>query len=116
MAGLKLESKYKNKRVEIDGHVFPSRKEAYHYRKLKLLMEAGIVKDIILQPPFELQPKFKTPQGETIRAIKYVADFKVFYADGRIEVVDVKGYKTAEYKLKKKMFLYKFPGITFVEV
>ena len=108
-------SKYNNIPEEIDGHRFPSRKEAAYYLKLKLLMRAGIVTDITLQPAYELQPKFKTASGETIRAIKYVADFKVYYADGHIEVVDVKGFKTKEYQLKKKLFLYRNPGVIFVE-
>lgn len=33
----------------------------------------------------------------------YYADFKVTYADGRVEVVDVKGFITDVYSLKKKM-------------
>lgn len=61
------------------------------------------------------QPSFKR-EGKTVRAIKYVADFVVTLADGTREVVDTKGYKTPEYKLKKKLLLYKYPGIIFKEV
>lgn len=35
---------------------------------------------------------------------KYVVDFHVHYADGRHELVEVKGYWTPEAKLKRKLF------------
>lgn len=107
--------KYHNKKVEIDGIVFDSKKEANYYCELKILKMAGKVKDFELQVPFELQPKFKY-EGKTIRAIKYVADFVVKYPDGLKVVVDTKGFRTKDYLLKRKMLLYKYPGILFEEV
>lgn len=44
-----------------------------------------------------------------MRAITYVCDFYLIYKDGRSEVIDVKGMATPEAKLKRKMFLYKYP-------
>lgn len=35
---------------------------------------------------------------------KYVVDFHVHYADGRHELVEVKGYPTKDWLLKKKLF------------
>lgn len=107
--------KYHNKKVEIDGIVFDSKKEGDYYCNLKILKKAGMVKSFELQVPFELQPKFKH-EGKTIRAIKYVADFVVTYPDGRQIVVDTKGFRTKEYLLKRKMLLYKYPDILFEEV
>lgn len=107
--------KYHNKKVEIDGIVFDSKKEGNYYCELKILKMAGKVKDFELQVPFELQPKFKY-EGKTIRAIKYVADFVVTYPDGLKVVVDTKGFRTKDYLLKRKMLLYKYPGILFEEV
>lgn len=107
--------KYHNKKVIIDGIAFDSKKEANYYCELKILKMAGKVKDFELQVPFELQPKFKY-DGKTTRAIKYIADFVVKYADGHVEVVDVKGMRLDVYKLKRKLLLYKYPEIIFKEV
>ncbi len=109
-------SKYHSKKITIDGITFDSQKEAYRYRELKLLERSGKIKDISLQHKFELQPSFKK-NGKTIRAITYIADFVYFDLERMVNVVeDVKGYKTKEYLLKKKMFEYKYPYLTIKEV
>lgn len=103
-------SKYKNQPIEIDGHKFPSRKEANRYIQLKLLEKAGKIVSLEIQVPFELQPKF-VHNGRTIRAIKYVADFVYFDSRGKMHIEDVKGsedFTTPEFKLKRKMFIYKY--------
>lgn len=104
-------SKYSNKKSVVDGITFDSKKEAEYYCSLKLLKRAGIVKEIELQPKFILQEKFKK-NGKTHRAITYIADFKVTYADGKVEIVDVKGMETDVFKLKKKMFEYQYPDLS----
>ena len=73
------------------------------------------IKDFELQVPFVLQPSFKR-NGKTERAIKYIADFVVHYPDGHKQVVDTKGMRTEMFKLKRKMLLYKYPDIDFLEV
>lgn len=78
-------------------------------------MQAGDIKSFELQPEFILQEGF-THQGVKHRPIKYRADFKVFYPDGRVEIVDVKGKRTKEYQIKKKLLLKKHSGIWFTEV
>ena len=75
---------------------------------LKLKKE-GTVKSFKMQFPYELQEKF-TKNGKTYRAISYVADFVVVYNDF-IEVVDTKGKETVEFKIKKKLFEYKYPEL-----
>lgn len=60
-----------------------------------------------------LSPEFKvlryTSQVPYLIVVKgtkigtYYADFVVEYADGHQEVIDVKGVRTAVYKLKKKL-------------
>ena len=80
-----------------------------------MLKMVGIVDDIELQVPFELVPKFKY-KGKTIRAMKYIADFVVTYTDGHKEIVDVKGFRTEAYGLKKKLLLSQHPDIDFKEV
>lgn len=111
-------NKYGNKRITIDGHNFPSTKEGNRYLTLKMLQKQRFIKDLVLQPKFELQPKF-TYKGERHRAIHYMADFKYFSNALCEEIVeDVKsdnGFRTEIYKLKKKLFLYKYPDVNFIE-
>ena len=67
-------NKYKNKKITIDGHEFPSKKEGNRYLELKLLQRAGEIRNLELQPRFLLQESFKK-NGKTYRKIEYVADF-----------------------------------------
>ena len=48
--------KYKNKKVEVDGIEFDSKKESRRYWELKLLQQAGKITDLQLQREFELIP------------------------------------------------------------
>lgn len=106
-------NKYNNKKPFVDGIRFDSKKEAKFYKDLKLQMAAGEIKEFELQPKFVLLEKEK--DRVTGRGIKYIADFKITYADGSVEVIDVKGHKTQVYKLKKKLLLAKYPKINFRE-
>lgn len=90
--------------------LFDSILEASYYRDLLLLQKAGEVKYIELQPKFTLQPRFEK-NGIKIDAITYTADFKVQYSNGKVEIIDVKGMVTKEFKLKWKIFEYKFPEL-----
>ena len=109
-------SKYRSRKTTVYGITFDSKKEANRYCELRLLEMAGKIKDLELQYQFVLQPPFKK-NGKTIRAITYIADFVYFDLERKkIVVEDVKGYKTKEYMLKRKMFEYKFPDLTIVEI
>lgn len=103
---LESKSKYGAKKTVVDGIKFDSRLEAEHYASLKLLERAGVIQNLTLQPRFLLQEGFKY-QGHKERKIEYVADFQ-YEQDGRIIVEDTKGFKTDIYKLKRKLFLYKY--------
>jgi hypothetical protein len=96
-------SKYRNKTCIIDGIKFQSIKEGARYSELKLLKRAGLIKDFACQPMFVLQDGYRRKDGKKIIAIKYFADFKVEYPDGRVEIEDVKSPATA----KKESFLIK---------
>lgn len=110
-------NKYKNKPVVIDGIRFDSQKEGIRYKELKLLERAGLIKDIKLQTTFELQPSFDK-NGNKFRAITYRADFDYITKDGKHIIEDVKSHitKTEVYKIKKKMFEYKYPELTIKEI
>ena len=124
-------SKYLNKRVEVDGIEFASKKEAKRYRDLLLLLNAGQITDLQLQVPYELIPAQKEPPtlgpkggkkpGKTLeRACVYIADFVYKDEFGRTVVEDVKGYRgnTGAYsvfRIKKKLMLWRY-GISVKEV
>ncbi len=73
-------NKYRNKKVIVDDYVFDSIQESRRYKELKLLLKAGKISDLELQPRFLLQDSFKK-NGKTFRKIEYVADF--MYCQGR---------------------------------
>lgn len=100
------QNKYHNKKVEYDGIKFDSVKEKNRYIGLKQMEKLGVIQNLQRQVKYELQPSFKL-NGKTIRAITYIADF--VYIQDDVEVIeDVKGMRTKEYLLKKKMFEYKY--------
>ena len=102
------QSKYKNKKACADGYEFDSKKERNYYLKLKTMQDLGLIKDLELQKEYILQDSFKI-NNKTRRKITYKADFSyVSTEDDKLHVVDVKGFKTDVYKLKKKLFEYKY--------
>lgn len=101
-------SKYGNTKVFVDGHHFDSKAEGARYWDLRLMERAGEISDLELQPPFPL----------LVNGVKvglYRADFRYRNADGDVVVEDVKGMKTAVYRLKKKMVEAQY-GIVVEEV
>ena len=105
----KKESKYHNVKTEIatEGSriKFDSKKEANRYNVLVDMLKRGEIQNLRLQEHFQLQGTFKTPDGETVRGIEYVADFT--YMKGNTFVIeDVKSditRKNPVYIMKKKM-------------
>lgn len=93
-------AKYGNKKVEVDGEMFDSQKEAKRWGELKLLLKAGAIGMLQRQVVYELKVNDK-------RVCKYVADF--VYLDsktGETVVEDVKSSYTRKlpvYRLKKKL-------------
>lgn len=82
-----------------------------------LLKRAGVITDIELQPVYTLmEGRLNKATGKKVSSIKYKADFLITYADGHQEIEDVKGYKTAVYQLKKRMFMIKFPDLQIREI
>jgi len=97
-----MRSKYWAEKNVVDGIKFDSKVESDYYLYLK-----SLGKEFTLQPKYILQDKFINNQGENIRPIHYVADFA--YDD---IVVDIKGMPTSDAKLKRKLFMYKYPHLT----
>ena len=97
-------SKYHARKTVVDGIEFDSAKEAKRFTKLRAMEEAGEIQGLRLQVPFEILPSFEC-DGVKYRGMKYIADF-VYYRDGKQVVEDTKGWKTQEYRLKKKLMAY----------
>lgn len=102
--------KYNATKTALDGIVFDSAIEARRYQELKLLVAAGEITDLQLQPAYQLQPGYRNAAGRKQRPINYVADF-AYMENGRLIVEDVKGVETAVFRLKRRMFEYLYQGI-----
>ena len=118
-------TKYNARKVVVNGITFASKKEARRYAELLSLEKAGAISDLELQVEYELIPTQREPdrigkrggriKGKVIeRACKYVADFR-YVQDGIVIVEDTKGFRTKEYKIKKKLMLWRY-GIRIKEV
>jgi hypothetical protein len=93
-----MPSKYKNIPTAVDGIIFHSKKEAGRYGELKLLERAGYITNLQLQKPFDL-----IVNGVYLG--KYISDFAYLDQQGREVIEDVKGVKTAVYRLKAKLMV-----------
>ena len=113
----KKRNKYGAKKVEIDGHVFDSKKEGNRYLELKLQQHAGFIMNLELHPKFILQEGFRH-KGKSISSIKFTPDFRYKRKDGELVVEDVKGgkaTKTEAYSIRRRLLLKQNPEITFIE-
>ena len=107
--------KYHNTKTVADGIKFDSKLEAERYAQLKILERAGVIRDLELQPEYELIPSFRK-NGKTWRRTMYKADFRYILAEDDSYIIeDVKGSTsviTDVFRLKQKLFEYKYPDYT----
>lgn len=114
-----MKNKYHNTKVIYNGIKFDSIKEKNRYLILKDMERQKLIKELELQKKFELQEGFYY-EGKKQRAINYIADF--FYYDNKLKCYiaeDVKSKATRKdttYRIKCKMFMYKYHDILFKEV
>jgi hypothetical protein len=88
-------NKYRAVKTTVDGIVFHSKREANRYVDLVTLQKAGRIANLRLQVPYKLEVN-----GQLV--CTYKADFN--YQEDGVEVVeDCKGYRTHEYRIKKKL-------------
>ncbi len=121
--------KYKSKKTEVDGILFDSKKEAKRYRELLLMERAGEIQDLRLQYKFVLIPaqyedvlRYSEKTGKRLKDKRvcvekecaYIADF-VYLQNGRLVVEDTKGFRTADYIIKRKLMLH-VHGIKIQEI
>ena len=96
-------SKYRNRKLEVDGHVFDSRKEVARYEALRLMEQLGQIRNLELQPQFKCNVCGK-------KICTYRADFAYEQPNENRQYVriveDVKSEPTRRnpvYRLKKKL-------------
>ena len=107
-------SKYGNRKTERNGVKFDSRKEARRWSELLILEQAGAIQNLQRQVKYELLPAQRIGGKVAERAVHYVADF-VYEQDGAVVVEDTKGFRTADYIIKRKLMLWRH-GIKIREV
>ena len=108
--------KYNAVPLVIDGHKFPSTKEAKRYQELKLQEHCGVISELKIQPKkFVLQEGFRNKNFKRkFSAITYTPDF-FYIKNGESIYEDCKGFKTPVYRNVLKMFLKQCPNLTFIE-
>lgn len=99
--------KYSNKKAMFEGITFDSKAECNFYLHLRSMYPKS---QIEIQPTFILQDKF-VHDGKAVRAITYVADFRV-----GSKVYDVKGMVLEVFKIKAKLFKFRHPDLELVLV
>lgn len=108
-------TKYGNEKVLDAGITFDSKAEHKRWQYLAMLEKAREIRDLRLQVPFELIPAQVSPSGKKERPTVYLADFVYVDAKGCQVVEDVKGAVTPEFRLKRKLMLWRH-GIEVKEV
>ena len=121
-------NKYGSRKVEVNGIVFDSKREAARYQELLLLEKAGEIKDIRRQVKYVLIPaQYEHPESTTRkgrgrcveRGCAYIADFvyKTILPDGDTLTIveDTKGFRTKDYIIKRKLMLSVY-GIRIREI
>jgi hypothetical protein len=108
--GKSVENKYRNERVEVEGHKFDSKREAARWMELRMLERTGAIRNLARQIRFPLDVN-------GIHICDYIADFiyeSVDDSSWERVVEDSKGVRTPEYKLKAKLMLA-IHGVTIKE-
>lgn len=109
-----MASKYHARKIVREGMAFDSVKEYNRYCELRLIEKSGAITDLKRQVKFVLLPVQRVDGKVVERACTYIADF-VYKERGETVVEDVKGVKTKDYVIKRKLMLY-IHGIKVKEV
>lgn len=100
-----------------EGIVFDSKWESEVYKILKQQLPAEAIHRQVV---FTIQPKFKSADGKAVREVQYIADFVLsptpYIPDTNpipadVIIMDAKGHVTDIFKLKNKMFMFKYGTI-----
>lgn len=114
-------SKYKNKKTSriVNGEtiIFDSKAEASRFDELLALSKAGKIKNLTLQPEYQIMDQVRHRGLRTMPRRKYIPDFSYIDENCDVIVEDVKGFKTPTYQIKKQLFLSIYgKKLTFREI
>lgn len=109
------QAKYGNVPTTVDGITFGSKAEARRYRTLLDMARRGEIEDLCTHARWLLLPAFVDSAGQSVRGIWYEDDFN-YIRDGRRVVEDVKGHRTATFRLKSKLFRARYRDVLFLVV
>ena len=97
-----------------DNIVFDSVHEMKVYRDyVKPNVNAGIFRKLVMQQRYELI--VETPTGIPVKIGTYIADFVVIDLQGKIQVLEAKGFKTPLYKRSRRHFEAQY-GLRILEL
>lgn len=106
-------NKYGAKKTVYNNLKYDSKMEATYAQDLDLRLYSGELKDIQRQVRISLDVN-----GYHI--CNYIVDFVLTYADDSVELVEVKGFATEVYRLKRKLleatYLKDNPGVRYLVV
>ena len=112
-------NKYHAVKTEVNGVIYDSKKESRRGQYLETLQKFGKIKELERQKRFQLIEPFNY-HGKKYQGVTWVADFYYFDNEkGKYIAEDVKSKitrKKAEYRIKIKLFMLKYPKILFLEV
>lgn len=94
-----------------EGVVYDSKKEMTRHQELLLLEKAGGITNLKYHPD-KFEMNLYDYAGKLVEKVIYEADF-TYYVNGIFVVEDVKGFRTKDYKRKKR--LMKHFGIDILE-
>lgn len=105
-------NKYNAHATMLDGRRFDSKSEAHRYQELQMLVQAGHIRDLVLQQEYVLVPDFVDNEGKKRGKVSYVADFTYFdLRTGKTVIEDAKSIATARnatFRVKWRMMQYLF--------
>lgn len=104
--GKENKSKYRARQKEYKGIIYDSTLEARYAAELDYRLKANEIKE------WERQVKFPLVVNN-ILICTYIIDFVITKNDGTKEYIEIKGFETKDWKIKKKLFTALFPGLNY---
>ena len=108
-------TKYRSRKTVINGITFASKLEAERYQQLRMLQRSGDIRDLVLQPEFQIFRGYVDPEtGAKVKSRYYVADFQYTDVEGhKVIVEDTKGIETDVFRLKWDYVRSEYPQFEF---
>ena len=108
----KKENKLHAQKSGYNGQIYDSKREAEHAKLLDGLRRATNPEDRVFS--VERQAKFDLlPGASRLNRITHKVDFRVTFADGRVELHEVKGMITRDYELRVKLLRHFYPDLIY---